>query len=151
MTTSQNSNRNILIGLIHLAFARLGQTDEECRDRMEHLTGKRSCKDLTDAQLQALVDHFRRQGVLEERQTARYPGGPRSDRPTEKQWATLAGLARKVGYDDLNDSRFATFVRRVAKVDNPRFLTRTTVSKVITGLQKWSEQKAAKTNGGSKA
>lgn len=34
---------------------------------------------------------------------------------------------------------FATFVRHVAKVDNPRFLTKTGARSVILGLERWIE------------
>lgn len=153
MTAKHANVRNTLIGLVHLGFARLNYTDDEYRDCLERMTDKRSCKDLTDDQLEQLVVRFRNLGVLEEprRPARKYRGGDGINRPTPKQWAMLDRLARELGYDGLEDTGLAAFVRRTAKVDSPRFLTRGTISKVITGLQRWAEQKAAKTNGGSEA
>lgn len=37
----------------------------------------------------------------------------------------------------IDDPGFAAFVARCAKVDNPRFLTRTGLRNVIVGLEKW--------------
>lgn len=153
MTAKHANVRNTLIGLVHLGFARLNYSDDEYRDCLERMTGKRSCKALTDNQLDQLVGHFRKLGVLEEpRQPARkYRGGDGINRPTPKQWTMLDRLARELGYDGLEDVGLAAFVRRTVKVDSPRFLTRGTISKVITGLQRWAEQKAAKADGESKA
>ncbi|TAN50301.1 MAG: regulatory protein GemA [Methylococcaceae bacterium] len=147
------SMRNTLIGLVHLAFARLNYSDAEYRDLLEKMTGKRSCKELSDDQLDQLVKEFREAGALEDRRkpAKKFQGGAGLDRPTPKQWAWLDKLARDVGYEGLEDAGLATFVRRVAKVDSPRFLTRTTVSKVITGLQRWADQKAAKASQGGAA
>lgn len=153
MSAKQTNMRNTLIGLVHLGFARLNYSDAEYRDCLERMTGKRSCKELTDAQLDQVVRQFKDAGVLEDkRQPAKkYQGGAGYDRPTSKQWAVLDKLAREVGYEGLEDAGLASFVRRVAKVDSPRFLTRGSVSKVITGLQKWAEQKAAKASQGGAA
>lgn len=150
MSAKQNSMRNILIGLVHLGFARLNYSDSEYRDFLEKITGKRSCKDLTDAQLDRLVADFKENGVLEDRRQSskKYQGGAGLDRPTSKQWAWLDTLAREAGFEGLDDAGLATFVRRTAKVDSPRFLTRTTISNVITGLQRWVDQKAAKASQG---
>jgi hypothetical protein len=150
MSGKQTTMRNTLIGLVHLGFARLNCSDDEYRDLLEKMTGKRSCKDLTDTQLDKLVADFKENGVLEDRSQSsrKYQGGAGLDRPTPKQWAWLDTLAREAGFEGLDDAGLATFVRRTAKVDSPRFLTRTTISNVITGLQRWIDQKSAKNNQG---
>ena len=52
----------------------------------------------------------------------------------------LKVLCKKRGWPDgIDDPGFSTFVRRVAKVDNPRFLTKNGVRAVILGLERWIE------------
>lgn len=138
MQKTRKKRRNTLLGLIHQGTGRMFGDDHESHRSWVHArTGKRSCRDCTDAQLQAMVKELCRNGVLD----GKMRGGQGVDRPTSRQWAKLAALARARGWrDGLEDKRLAGFIRRTAKVSSPRFLTRVRISQVITGLSHWQQQ-----------
>jgi len=50
-------------------------------------------------------------------------------------------LARRLGFGNAMTPQFAAFVKRITKLESPRFLTRQSISKVIIGLEKWIEYK----------
>lgn len=140
-------NRNTFYGLIHKGFAlrataeaglELTRAESESRHRqwLERKTGKRSCRELTNGQLQDLVDELRRGGWLENSKGWR-PGGRGESRPTDAQWRKLAALSKARGWNGLDAPELARFVLRTAKLSGIRFLTKATISQVITGLEKW--------------
>lgn len=129
--------------MVHLGSKRLGMDEETRRAWMEKHTGKRSSKDCTDTDLSRLVDLLRAAGALDEgKPLGRVDRGGKGsgDRPSRAQWKKCAVLCNERGWSDgIDDAGFATFVRRVAKVDNPRFLTSNGMRSVIVGLEKWIE------------
>ena len=127
--------------MVHIAAQHLDLESGgfEYRAWLEKLTGKSSCKDLTDKQLYDLVNQLSQLGYLERKTTGSAP-----DRPTQVQWRKMEALARQVGLGNTETVQFATFVKRVTKLENPRFLTRKTISDVIVGLEKWLEYKKEK-------
>jgi hypothetical protein len=124
--------------MVHIAAQHLDleHGSFEYRAWLEKLTGKTSCKDLTDKQLNDLVNQLRQLGYLENKTTGSAP-----DRPSQVQWRKMETLARQLGLGNTETVQFATFVKRVTKLENPRFLTRKTISDVIVGLEKWLEYK----------
>ncbi|SEN35881.1 regulatory protein GemA [Nitrosomonas marina] len=144
--TGKKSPRNKLIALVHIAAQHLDieYNSAEYRTWLEKLSGETSCKDLTNEQLTGLVDRLRREGCLEQKKTGSAP-----NRPTLGQWRKMEILTRQLGFNHKNDAGFVTFVKRVTKLDDPRFLTRQSISKVIVGLEKWLEyEKKQKNNFG---
>lgn len=129
------TTRHKLLAQVHLGAKRKGMDDDTYRDWLERETGQRSCKQLTDTQLSALVQELRGAGALDDA-----PPGTvgRPDRPTRPQWARLGTACRALGWSGTADPRFAAFVKRTARVDHPRFLDRKGASKVITGLEAWA-------------
>lgn len=128
--------------MVHMGCKRLGMDESIRRAWMEKHTGKRSSKDCTDAELSRLCDLLRAAGALDDGRPLgkAATGGKGADRPTRAQWIKLKGLCKKRGWSDgIDDPGFSTFVRRIAKVDNPRFLTKTSVRSVILGLEHWIE------------
>lgn len=55
-------SRNAMLSQIHIAQKDLGLDEETYRAMLEQLTGKRSCRDLTDRQLSLVLGSLRRQG-----------------------------------------------------------------------------------------
>ena len=142
--TRKQSPRNKLIAMVHIAAQHLDidYNSAEYRAWLEKQSGETSCKDLTNEQLSGLVDRLRHQGCFEQRMTGDAP-----NRPTPEQWRKMETLKRQLGFSNKNEAGFVTFVKRVTKLDNPRFLTRQSISKVIVGLEKWVEyEKKQKTN-----
>jgi len=138
------ATRKDLLAMVHLGANRLGLGEAGYQNWLEKHTGKRSCNDLGNAEMERLVTMLRKLGALL-RPAPKPPGGTGPDRPTAEQWRTAEGMACKLGMTGLDDPGFAGFVRRVAKVDTPRFLTREGMSKVILGMSRWIAQRAKKT------
>lgn len=136
--TWKQAPRHKLMAMVHIAAQHLGieHSSEEYRIWLEKHAGARSCKDLTDNQLAALVDRLKQQGCLERKTTGSAP-----NRPTQIQWRKMEILARRLGFGNAMTPQFAVFVKRVTKLESPRFLTRKTISNVIIGLEKWLEYK----------
>jgi len=131
-----------LIAQVHMGTARLfGRNDEDTHaDYIEKQCGKgkRSCNDLTDLELEAVAKALRKSGALDGDGRSRGGNGP--NRPTREQWAKLARLARLKGWDGLEDESLQKFVCHTAKVTSSRFLTKDSITLVITGLEKWVKQ-----------
>lgn len=128
--------------MLHMGAKRLDMDEGTRRTWMEKHTGKRSAKDCTDAELSSLCDLLRVAGALDDgRPLGRADaGGKGLDRPSRAQWFKLKALCKARGWEaGIDDPGFSTFVRRVAKVDNPRFLTKTGARSVILGLGRWIE------------
>lgn len=148
----QSSKRRADLAMIHMAGKRLfgdvskgGDGREDYEAWLEKLTGKRSSGALNEAERAAAVRVLRREGLLPNRARGGVGRGVEGqDRPTSAQWGRIAGLARSLGWSDgLEDNRLRAFVKRTAKVENPRFITRAQASKVINGLEVWVAQKNA--------
>lgn len=146
----QLKNRNAYYGLIHKGHALRAEAiagqkllsdamDNAYRAWLVERTGQRSCKGLTFAQLQALLDELIADGWLKDLSKSRL-GGTSPDRPTERQWRKLAALTKVMGWDGgLNAHQLQNFVQRTAKVSGTRFLTKVSISQVIAGLENWIE------------
>lgn len=132
--------------MVHIAKARMGMDDETYRAWLQKRTGKRSSSELNDKELARLVATLRTEGLLEDAPAkARVIAGRGSQRPTDAQWKAARTLARKIGLDDgLDGEAFATFVKRIVKVDSPRFLTKASMASVLIGLEKWHVERARK-------
>lgn len=136
-------NRNRLLGMIHLAVNRLGWDDATYRGFLVKHTGKSSCGNCTEQQLSLLADLLRDTGALE-RPTPLAAGGSGPDRPTQAQLRTVVALAKKCGLSGaFNDPGLVTLCRRIAKVDNPRFLDKRGVSALINALDGWAASKSS--------
>ncbi|HQW57398.1 MAG TPA: regulatory protein GemA [Gammaproteobacteria bacterium] len=136
--TRKPTPRHKLMAMIHIAAQQLNieHGGIEYRAWLQNLTGKTSCKDLTDEQLRELIALLRQQGCLERKTTGSAP-----NRPTQIQWRKMEILARRLGFGNAMTPQFAAFVKRVTKLESPRFLTKKSISSVIIGLEKWLEYK----------
>ncbi len=131
-------NRAHLIKLIKTGQRFMGWDDATYRAWLEKHTGKRSCTECSEAELSRLGDELRANGF--QPSTASKPrGGSGPGRPTEKQWAFAWRLAKEKGFSGLDDPGLATLCRRVAKVDNPRFLDSQGMRALILALERWIE------------
>ena len=139
-------SKSSLIQLVKIGQKRLGWDDDIYRAWLEKHTGKRSCKNCDEAELSILADEMRDLGALDQAGSQTPAGSHGANRPTQKQWRAALGMSKKCGMSGMvNDPSFITFCKKIAKVDNPRFLTREGISAVIVGLERWgaySENKA---------
>jgi hypothetical protein len=137
--------RNVRQGLVHKGAKQLlglsdtsgGDDRRQYEDWLEQQTGQRSCRLLDMEELSRLVDYLRAVGALDDPRTR---GAQGADRPTERQLAAIAALARGRGWDGLDDLRLQRWIYRTAKVAHVRFLTRRLASDCITGLERWEAQ-----------
>lgn len=131
------STRKSLIAMIHIGKARLGMDEGTYRAWLEKRTGKQSCSDMSFEELSGLVGELRAQRALTVSRS-KVIGGRGENRPSEAQWNFARHCARQLGLDGgIEGQGFATFVKRIAKVENPRFLTKETMASVLVGLEKW--------------
>lgn len=140
-------NKPRLIQLVKIGQKKMGWDDSTYRAWLEKNTGKRSAKDCSEAELSLAADLLRDMGALDRPGMApAIPGGSGPDRPTQAQWRTALGLAKKLGMSGaVNDPALLTFCKRVAKVDNPRFLDRAGMHALISGLAAWRDGRAKRT------
>lgn len=100
--------------------------------------GAESAGGYSESALIKIVQECRKRGLLGERKQNDVPVSlDKEDRPTQAQWAELGRLAQDKGWSGVMDKSLHAFVKRTAKVDHPSFLTRTSMTKCITGLRNW--------------
>lgn len=135
--------RQQFYALIHMGAARLGYADEaDYRGWLLELIGRCSLKECNDAELASIATTLRACGALENPRIAPVQGGKgNGERPSRAQWARADSLCRQLGLSGCDDPGFAAFVQRTARLDHPRFLTKATMSKVLTGLERWLKQR----------
>jgi len=91
------------------------------------------------------VDAMREGGVLDTPAVKRTAGAGGNGRPTRKQLKAVDDYARTLGMSGIDDKGIATFCRRVAGVDSPRFLDRAGITKLLNGLSNWAKSKQRRT------
>lgn len=139
-----NARRRKLLAQAHLAAKQAGCLDEDDRRAVQHrLTGKASCRDMTEAELVRVIDHWRARGATVRASAPEAGSAPEA--ASRWQLATLERLALEMGWDaGLEDPALLSFVRRTARVDQVRWLSRAQASDVISGLIRWKRQQRAK-------
>jgi len=139
MTQSTTDRRRRLLGLVHAAAKKIGMDDDARRAMQQRVTGKASAADMSDAELVAVCAELARLGA-DIHVPAPQAGGP--GMATEWQLLTIERLAHGMGWTEgLLDARLIAFIRRTAKVDRPQWLEKAAASKVISGLQRWAQQR----------
>jgi hypothetical protein len=128
--TTKNSRKK-LIQLIHIGKGKMGLTEDAYRAFLEGNCGKRSCADMTERQLAAVLRAMRRNG---------FEAAPRRVRPEERGGATLEQLEYIKGMwqqcaRNKNEGALLAFVNRIAGVKALRFLTVETARDVILALR----------------
>jgi hypothetical protein len=123
--------RKKLIQLIHIGKANLGLTEDAYRALLRGATDKQSCAEMTAGELAAVLRVMRRNG---------FGAFPRRVVPAERGGATLAQLEYIKGMWALaarvkTGAALAAFIRRIAHVDDIRFLDVPSAQKVILALR----------------
>lgn len=145
-TSKNQGRRRLLIAQAHLAAKKAGCVSDDDRRAVQLLvTGKESCADMSERELVMLIDHWgcKGAGVRATAPEASGVGGMAS----RWQLATIERLAWDMGWSGLEDERLLRFVRRTAKVDAVRWLSKPQASNVISGLMRWRRQVKSKGGG----
>lgn len=131
-------NRAALIKMIHAGCRRLGWDEATRRAWMKLHSTQSSCALCRDTELSHLVDLLRDLGALDPTPKVSMPASESADRPTPEQWCYALDMSKKLGMSGAaNDPALITFCRKVAKVNNPRFLDRDGIKALILGLEGW--------------
>ncbi len=129
--------RRRLIAMLHVARKELALDEDTYRAILERVTGKRSARELTAAQLGQVVDALKERGFTPKR-TA-----PRSKKAhVRKVWALWGqlgddGLLRKTGGASLR-----AFVKRMTGVEDPEWLSPEQANVVIEAIKSWRRRGA---------
>lgn len=131
-----NQHRGAMMSKVHVAVAQLGLAEDGWRDILERLTGKRSLRACSPAELDQLLAEFRRLGW---RATRRPLSQQAIVRMIYGVWGELGSHLTEPG-----DAALRAFVRRQTKseahpegIDAPEFLTVPDATKVLEGLKAW--------------
>jgi phage gp16-like protein len=135
-TKNTKNKRGKLIQLIHIGKVKIGLTDDTYRAFLEGITGRRSCTEMTERQLAAVLRAMRRNGFEQK---------PRRVTPEEQGMAAAAQLEYIKGMwqtcaRNKSDKALLAFVNRIARVKALRFLTVHTARKVILALRDMMEK-----------
>ncbi|MCP4698872.1 MAG: DUF1018 domain-containing protein, partial [Gammaproteobacteria bacterium] len=102
--------------------------DEKYRDWLHARFNVVSCMNMSNVELAAVAAELRKLLPAQ-------AGSGSSNVPTGKQLGMLAGLFRKRGWNGLTDGRSVAFVKRTAKVDSMKYLSRRGASQCISGMK----------------
>jgi hypothetical protein len=142
-------NRAALIKMIHAGCRRLGWDEDTRRAWMQLHSTQNSCARCSDAELSLLVDLLRDLDALAPTPNAPPPASGGADRPSQEQWRYALDMSKKLRMSGAaHDPALIAFCKKVAKVENPRFLDREGMRALILGLENWlkSRQKGGKTS-----
>jgi phage gp16-like protein len=131
MSGTTENKRKKLIQLIHIGKVKMGLTDDAYQAFLEGTCGKQSCADMTERQLAVALRAMRKNG---------FAGVPGRVAPEERGQATSAQLEYIKGMwqkcaRNKSDAALGKMIKRIAGVDNIRFLTITGAQKVILALR----------------
>jgi len=132
--------RRAALAKVHAARKDLALAEESYRDLVARVTGRRSAKDCTLAQLDAVVAEMKRLG-WQPRKTQPARAGKRKIAPGEVQakaralWLDLYHLGE---VRDPAEAALDAFARRQVGVDSARFLTPQEAHRVIEALKDWA-------------
>lgn len=123
------------IALLHVARRDLGLDDDDYRAVLERVTGKRSAKDLSEAERNLVADEFRRLGFK--------PSSKGRKKGLEGKYAAKLQALWIAGWNlgvvrNRTDTALLAFVRRQTGVDHTRFLHHADdAARAIEALKGW--------------
>lgn len=131
------------LGAIRVARKQLGLEDDTYRAMLREITGgKTSSKDLTPREVDKVLDHLIAKGFRLAPPKARSAGEPsrRMDTSSEASKArALWLLLHELGeVRDPSERALASYVRRIAKVDDLHWADAAAMNRLIETLKKWA-------------
>lgn len=128
------------LATIHVALKQLGIDADDARDLYERQTGKRSLREMTPREQEAVIGELRRLGFMRVSNGARRQLQGRFAKKLQAQWiaAWNLGLVR-----DRDDKALLAFVRRQTGIEHVRFLRHPEdARKAIDALNGWMARQA---------
>lgn len=126
------------IAAMHVAKKQLGLDDETYRAALVQVTGKTSSADMTEAERQNVLEHFRTRGFKGSSTARRKPLEGKFAGKLQALWIAgwNLGLVR-----DRDDRALIAFVKRQTGIDHVRFLRHgADAMKAIEALKGWLER-----------
>ena len=119
------------IARIHILKNQLGMDEDTYRDFLGGMTGKRSSKDMTDADRAQVITAM-------ERSTGKaQPSGPRLDFPEYRKiqamWIAMWNLGM---IESRSNASMLKFAQRIARVDRPEWIARH-AGRIIANMRQW--------------
>ena len=132
------SNKNSKMAIIHIAKKSVGITDEDYRTLLDGAAGIGSAAELEyEYQFHNVMKAFENLGFISTQR-----GGGKKPRPQwTDQWGGTADQRAKIEVmwktraRNPTDRALRAFIKRIAKVDHPRFLNVVLAQKVIIALE----------------
>ncbi|SMH42241.1 gp16 family protein [Mesorhizobium australicum] len=125
---------------IHVAKKQLGLDEDTYRDLLGRVTGKRSAKDMSHAERQAVLDEMRRHGFKAGSNGSRKRLEGRFAKKLQALW--IAGWNLGV-VRDRDDAALIAFVRRQTHIDHVRFLVDAAEArKAVEAIKAWLAREA---------
>ena len=126
------------LAMMHVAKRDLGLDDDTYRAVLVRVTGKRSSKDMTDRERQAVLDEFRRQGFKPASKARGKPGRPLSGPYAKKAQALWIALWNLGAVEDKRDSALLAFVCRQTGIERTEWILDARHGRsVIEALKSW--------------
>ena len=125
------STRATLIKLVHAGARQLFDDEDSRRAWQRQRTGKESCRDMSDAQLDALVGELRRKGALA-------PARPAANNPqARKIYALWADLKACGAIKSADRKALGTWLKKLTGRYNPEWLGPDDANTAIEALKAW--------------
>mgnify|MGYP000571888614 CR=1 FL=1 len=129
--------RKILIAKIHIAKVQLGFDDVVYRDFLQAQAAKESCSQMSLAELEKVLDAFKKRGFKEKRKRKKYDDlGKRPGMATPGQLRKIEVLWAEVTFARNPERALRRFVFKMTGVQDLRWLTGKQANQVIEVLKK---------------
>lgn len=133
------------LAVIHIWKQQMKLGDEDYRDVLESITGKRSAGELDRAGIDAVITWFQDRGCAYPQNRKKYSPVSRSQ-PVKTQVSKIRALWIEMGkagiVADPSESALNAFVKRMTKIDKVDWLNRKPrqANIVIEGLKSWAKR-----------
>ncbi|TFF20519.1 regulatory protein GemA [Jiella endophytica] len=130
-----------VLAMMHVAKRDLGLDDDTYRAVLVRVTGKRSSKEMTDRERQAVLDEFRRQGFKPASKSSGKATKPLSGPYAKKAQALWIALWNLGAVEDRRDSALLAFVCRQTGIERTEWILDAKHGRaVIEALKAWCQR-----------
>lgn len=142
------SDRRAMLAKVHLAAKELGLDDDARRDVLERVTGRRSSADCTDAQLDAVIAHFKGLGWKPKVVAGGKAAAPAASRRPTPASHPVANKARAMWIslwnlgvvENRSEQALEAFAKRQLKVDRLQWADQAQGFRLIEALKAMAER-----------
>lgn len=130
--------RNKLVQLIHVAKRELDLDEDIYREVLVQITGNNSLKQMTDAQLQAVLDRFKQSGFsIKSKTGVNNLASDAQSKLIRHLWLMLSDAGEVRNSSEL---ALSAFVKKQTGIDALQFLSTASADQVINRLRQWCKR-----------